>query len=204
MRKLKLLAMLASTSVLAGCVGVDQSQPMWQTIAPGTPGVETSGSGDYTLLESVSFESTTTFNKDAVAGCIAENVRNNDHTLQSTSSYVGPATGRLYNLDHTKEVGGGNLLEYVGEDRVIASGNLTYTFTSGFVPINDIVRFTLAVKETESGTSYQFRNLERAQQDTGVVANAGYGKIYMKAGGRSQLIYDNLSGLQRKIDSCVQ
>ncbi|MCT7656135.1 hypothetical protein MBH78_18940 [Oceanimonas sp. NS1] len=56
-------------------------------------------------------------------------------------------------------MGGGNLLEYVGEDRVIASGNLAYTFTSGFVPINDIVRFTLAVKETESGTSYQFRNL---------------------------------------------
>ncbi|MCT7656136.1 hypothetical protein MBH78_18945 [Oceanimonas sp. NS1] len=71
---------------------------MWQAIAPGTPGVETSGSGDYTLLESITFDSTTPFGKNLVAGCIAENVRNNEHTLQSTSSYVGPATGRPVQL----------------------------------------------------------------------------------------------------------
>lgn len=204
MKQAAMLSLVAGATLLTGCIGIDQSQPMWQALAAGTPGVETSGSGDYTLLDAVSFESSAAFEKDKVAGCIAENVQNNGHTLKSTSNYVGPATGRLYNFDHTKEAAGGSLLEYVGEDRVIASGNLTYTFSSGFVPISDIVRFTLAVKDSGTGISYQFKNLERAQQDTGVVANGGFAKIYMKAGGRSQLIYDNLSGLQRKIDSCIR
>lgn len=203
MKKSALLGLMATATLLTGCA-VDYSQPIWQTIAPGTPGVETSGSGENSFLDAVIFESATPFEKDGVAGCIAENVQNNEHTLKSSSSYVGPATGRLYNFEHTEEVAGGNLLEYVGDDRVVASGSLTYTFTSGFVPISDIVRFTLAVKETGSGTSYQFKNLGRAQQDTGTLANTGFGKIHMKPGGRSQLIYDNLAGLQRKIDACIQ
>lgn len=200
--KITLSVLMAGTALLSGCINYDQ--PMYQTLPLTTPGIELSGSGKYTYLDSATFESTTEFTKDAVAGCIAENVSNEGHTLSSSTNYVGPATGRLYNFDHSRQVDGGDGLKFVGDDRVVADGSLSYTFQSGFVPISDIVRFTLSARKSENGTSYTFMNLKKAQQDTGIVANSGFAGVPMWVGGRSQLAYDALSDLHRKISGCTQ
>ena len=158
---------------------------------------------DGNLLKSI----TITHNEIAEIGklpaCVASNVTNESVSVHDTAgSFVGSYTGNYYQVNRAREVGGGNIIQYISQDgtEVIARGTMRYTAAM----IERATRFTLSIKDDGISRKYIFNNVEVAQMNTGNWPNSGYQKAAMNPGTGGGHILKNMKALANDIDSCMR
>ena len=186
------LALLVGS--LVGCGTV----PMPSNVST-RPGNE---SGDYINTVDFSYHSATTkvsFNKLKL--CVAENVSNRSvQLIDASRSFVGPATGRYYNLQNSQTVQGGDIFKY-------ADPNLSTLLAIGTVDspgmVEDIIKYDLKVSVNQAQVNLLFYNITRAQKSTGLLANDGFGPIGTWPGARTMQSYTALQGIANGIKLCL-
>lgn len=138
----------------------------------------------------------------ALPGCVASIVSNDPVTLSdSAGSFVGAYTGNYYQAGSRREVGGGNVIQYIspgGED-IVAKGTTMYT--SGLVQRS--VRFTLRIRDLGPGRLYQFSGIEQAQTSTGIVPNTGYNRVHAAPGGGAGHVLGSLKTVTGDLEACI-
>ena len=128
--------------------------------------------------------------------CVAQNVQNKSTTLQDTTgSFYGVYTGTYYQVENSRETGGGDVLLYSRDGNVVAQGVVDYQASP---LVARVVRYTLTV----SDGGYEFTNLEQAQTNTGAAVNPGFDKIGAFAGADPDKALSSLRSVASKIDRC--
>ena len=162
--------------------------------------------GDYTLegeiLSGASFEHQGLANPGSLPGCVASTISNDSVSLtDATGSFVGGYTGNYYHSNNSREVGGGNVLQYVSDSgsEVVAKGSTQYT--SGMVQRS--VRFSVRIKDDGEKRSYVFSNLQQAQLSTGYANNTGYNPIHARPGGGAEHVMLSLKQVAASVDACM-
>ncbi|MFA5489615.1 MAG: hypothetical protein WC284_10400 [Candidimonas sp.] len=189
---LVLLGGCATNSVSPSLSGMDNVE-----IGPGPYG--------YQYVSKVSYR----FDGVAVKGealpmCVVQNVQNKSVTLQDSSSrqfmpYVG-----YVSKESAREVGGGQVITYLSDDKrlVMADGVTSYQ-TGSLVPINQSVRFSVALKASDNTLSAVFTNIDQAQMNTGAISNDGYSKLGAWSGMNPELAIGELKMIASNIADCV-
>lgn len=197
-----LISLVAVT--LGGCASVSSVSPALSQmdnvlIVPGDNG--------YQYVEKVSYKFDGTIAKeDALALCIAQNVQNNSVTLQDSSNRTFiPYVGTVSNTT-ARDVGGGQVLKYVSEDRksILADGVVPYQYDFLAISVKEFARFSLAAKAAKDSLLIDFTNVEHAQVDTGVSANDGYSKLGAWPGQHPEVVVGVLQKIASRINDCVK
>lgn len=180
---------------LAGCAAV----PMPSNVST-RPGNE---SGDYINTVDFSYHpATMAVNFNKLKLCIAENVSNGAVQLRdASSSFVGPATGRYYNLQNNQTIQGGEVFKY--SDSTLSTLIATGTVNSPGM-VEDIIKYDLKASASQTKVSLVFSNITRAQKSTGSLANDGFGPIGTWSGARPMQSYTALQGVANGIKQCLQ
>jgi hypothetical protein len=163
------------------------------------------GSPTYIDKIDFSYKATTTRTFPAARLCIAENVQNQSVQLRdSAGSFIGPATGTYYRANSTQTQQGGEIFKFSDESlaTVIATGSVI-TSPGGMALVRDVVRFDLRVALKGQEVGLIFQNITRAQQDTGVASNTGFGPVGTWTGARAPDIYAALEALASKVKACI-
>jgi hypothetical protein len=138
----------------------------------------------------------------ALPGCVASTISNDPVTLSdSAGSFVGAYTGTYYQVGSRREVGGGNIIQYIspgGED-IVAKGATMYS--SGLIQRS--VRFTLRIRDLGPGRLYQFSGIEQAQTSTGYMPNSGYNRVHAAPGGGAGHVLGSLKSITADLESCI-
>lgn len=143
---------------------------------------------------------------DGMTACLATHINNKTVRLTDSSrSFVGAATGNYYNIQSARDEAAETPVRFISSDggEAVARGQTSYSFTAGLAVITRVVRFTLNVKQSSTTNRYAFSDIDTAQTDTGVLANAGFGPFYDVAGLYPEKAYDKLSGLADTINTCL-
>lgn len=160
------------------------------------PNVKTQG--DY--VQSVYFDIPETFDSEIAANCIVENVTNDSVILKdSSNSFVGDFTGTYYNINSSKEVGGGTVLQRVSDSRVIAHGTTEYRS----MLLKHYLKFGISAKAENGKTRLTFKNLKQTQQDTGFASNDGFTSIGTWGGSGLDEAYMALDNIKNNISVCM-
>ncbi|SDX12667.1 hypothetical protein SAMN05216317_1378 [Nitrosomonas eutropha] len=155
-------------------------------------------------IESVKFDIGISHKQSSPAKCLALVVNNSEHTLtDSSNSFVGAYTGNYYNIEKSRQVGGGQSLLYSDETSAIAKGNTKGTFTFGLVPITKIVTFKIEVNATPENRFIKFTDVQAAQESTGAANNTGFSKAGAWSGAEPVFVYNLLNKVSDDIKSCM-
>lgn len=136
--------------------------------------------------------------------CIAEHVHDKGATLRdSAGSFVGAATGTYYQIQRNQAVSGGPVFKYIdeGSTTLVASG-LTRTASSAGLVV-DLVRFDLKAATGPQGLTLVFSQIARAQENTGGMANDGFGPVGAWPGARAPEVYTALEQLAGRLKACL-
>ncbi|WP_375057828.1 hypothetical protein [Zobellella sp. DQSA1] len=167
------------TALLAGCTALDFPQfagTQRERVSATTPGIAIT-QAQPSRLESISFLSNTTFTPARARRC---------------------ATGLFPPANEAGEV-----IHYLGEDRLNASGELAATGTQwGIIPSHYRIRFQLSALAHHNGTTYGFNQISLARQDAWGLNNHGFESL-SPSGSRTQQVYDELQALYRRLDECM-
>jgi hypothetical protein len=137
--------------------------------------------------------------------CAAQRIANSGVALNDSSgSFVGPATGTYYRNSNTSVAEGGNTFKYSDDHQqaVVVSGTVD-AGASSLGLVRDFVRFDLTLAIEESRIVMEFRNVTRAQQNTGNMANDGFQPVGVWKGSRFQKVYAALENAAHEIRACV-
>jgi len=142
---------------------------------------------------------------DALPLCVAKTVENRAVTLSDTTSRVGPYSGMVYNQRSAREAGGGQVISYVSEDKqtVVATGTTPFGERGAVVNDEQSLTFTLTVKNSTSGATYEFAKLQKAYRDTGAMANEGYQDVGAWSAARPDRAVSALKALADKVSGCL-
>lgn len=183
---------------LAGCATVTMPQNV--TTVPANGSQSYIGSVDF------SYQSTAPSTFSQLKMCVAENVSNRSVQLHDASgSFVGAASGKYYEANHSQTVQGGGIFKYSDPamSTLIANG----TADAGSVALGltkDIIKYDLKASVRGSQVGLIFSNITRAQQSTGSVANDGFSPVGTWSGARPMQSYTTLEGIANQIKSCLQ
>lgn len=193
----KTVAILLVTG-LAGCATV----PMPSNVTT-TPG---NASGDYINSIDFSYQSSTPASFNKLKLCVAESVSNRAVQLtDSSGSFVGPASGHYYDVQHSQTVQGGGIFKYA--DASLATLIANGTVDGGSVALGltrDIIKYDLKASAHGQQVGLVFTNITRAQQATGSVANNGFGPVGTWSGAHPKQAYAALQGVANGIKACLQ
>lgn len=184
-------------AISTGCASV----PMPSNVT--TTSIE---SNNYIDTVDFSYQSSQTKTFSKLKLCIAENVSNGAVSLQDSSgSFVGPATGRYYQIDHSQVIHGGGAFKYLDDTifTLIAQG----TVDGGPVAFGitkDFVKFDLKAAIDGRAVTLKFLNITRAQQSTGAIVNDGFNPVGTWSGARPIQVYDTLEGVANKVKACLR
>src|SRR5690606_20004483 len=135
--------------------------------------------------------------------CVASTVTNESVMVSdSAGSFVGAYTGNYYQTNHSQEVGGGNVMQFVSPDgsEVVARGTTRYWAAM----IERAVRFTISIKDDGISRTYRFTGVEVAQINSGTWPNSGYMKAAMNPGTGGGHALKNMKQIADDIDSCLR
>lgn len=183
---------------LTGCATIPM--PSNVTTMPGN------ASGDYISSIDFSYQSSLPASFNKLKLCVAENVSNRAVQLtDSAGSFVGPATGHYYNVQHSQTVQGGDIFKYADASlsTLIANG----TADGGPVALGltrDIIKYDLKASTHGSQVGLVFTNITRAQQSTGSVANDGFSPVGTWSGAHPKQVYTALESIANGIKGCLQ
>jgi hypothetical protein len=185
--------------ILAGCATNATAPNIPSNVALSAPGAY-----NEQYIESVKFELGTIHEQSTPAKCLALVVNNNEQTLtDSSNSFVGAYTGNYYNIEKSRQAGGGQSLLYSDEKSAIAKGNTKGTFTFGLAPITKIVSFKVEVNATPENRFIKFTDVQAAQESTGVINNTGFSKAGAWSGAEPVFVYNLLNKVSDDIKSCM-
>lgn len=187
------------TAAIAGCAT--------NTVDPSIPSnVTLSAPNEYNerYIESVKFKLNNGSKTTSPAKCLALTVSNNEYTLSDSSgSFVGAYSGKYYNIEKSRQVGGGQSLLYSDDTSAIAKGSTDGTFTFGLAPIKKIITFKVEVNAAPGTKTITFTDIRSAQKSTGVVSNDGFNKAGAWPGAKPSLVYELLNKVADNIQSCM-
>lgn len=193
----KVAAIFLVTS-LAGCATVPM--PSNVTTMQGNP------SGDYINSVDFSYQSNAPASFNKLKLCVAENVSNRAvQLIDSSGSFVGPASGHYYNMQHSQTVQGGDIFKYA--DTSLATLIANGTVDGGPVALgltSDVIKYDLKASAHGPKVGLVFMNITRAQQSTGSVANDGFNPIGTWSGAHPKQAYMALEGIANGIKACLQ
>lgn len=161
----------------------------------------------YTYVNKVSFAfEGVSVKGDALLVCVLQNVKNRSVTLQDSSSnqfvpYVG-----FIAKNSAREVGGGQSLKYVSDDKkqVLADGATTYKAGLSMFPLDHSLRFSLSAKSEKSTLSIVYTDIEQAQKDTGYSTNDGYSQLGAWDSINPKGAIDELKKIAENINGCLK
>lgn len=204
---------LSAIVALAGCVSME---------APVLPASFTTKDGAYNAqyIDKARFEfpapNVESFT-DRVARCGVSNLSIDSFIAKDTSkSWVGPATGRLYQSGNRSTVAGGEVLKYSSEAEgvVILAGREQYGENNMGVigvlgdPTGDTFKKQLDfdIEIAKSGATYSmvFSNMKRAQQSTGSLENNGFTPIGVWKGSQADEIVPIIERTASTLNDCIQ
>lgn len=142
---------------------------------------------------------------DALPLCVAKTVQNRAVTLADTTSRVGPYSGMVYNQRSAREAGGGQVISYVSEDKqtVVATGTTGFGERGAVINDEQSLSYTLTVKNTAAGATYEFANLQKAYRDTGAMANEGYQAVGAWSAARPDKAVSTLKTIAESVNGCL-
>ena len=190
---------LSLSILLAGCATNATAPNIPSNVALSPPGAY-----NEQYIESVKFDLGTSHQQSSQAKCLALVVNNNEQTLtDSSNSFVGAYTGNYYNIEKSRQAGGGQSLLYSDETSAIAKGNTKGTFTFGLVPITKIVAFKVEVNTKPESRFIKFTDVQTAQESTGAANNTGFSKAGAWSGAEPVFVYNLLDKVSDDIKSCM-
>jgi hypothetical protein len=141
--------------------------------------------------------------KEELGVCVAKNVDNKSIALSDGSkSFTGPVTGNYYAVQSVRQVGGGQNILFVSEDRNTFVAQGVSEYSRGL--ISRSVRFTLTAKRNDKVVNLVFEPIEQAQLNTGAIANTGYNKVgAWDAAGPYEAI-ESLNNVVKALENCLQ
>lgn len=189
--------------LLAGCSAGQQREVRLNSI----PGLKTqhNGQNEYLKEYSAKIKSNKT-SPEKVKICVLRNVSNRDVILSDASkSFVGAYTGNYYNIGSKTVANGGSVVESVTDAGVIiVQGNTSYSFDSGIVHINRVVRFTLDAMPRSEHVDITFSNIQQAQTETGALPNTGFSEIGTWEGAGPYQAIKSLDKIVGSISECMK
>ncbi len=185
--------------LLAGCATNTTVKDIPSNVVLSAPGAY-----NEQYIESVKFDIAAGHKQSSPAKCLALVVSNNEHTLtDSSGSFVGAYTGNYYNIEKSRQVGGGQSLLYSDDTSAIAKGNTKGAFTFGLVPITKIIAFKVEVNAAPESGFIEFTDIQAAQESTGAANNTGFSKAGAWSGAEPVFVYNLLSKVSDEIKSCM-
>ena len=155
--------------------------------------------------------------KDKAARCGISNLSVDSFVAKDASqSWIGPATGRLYNDGTNTVFEGSDVLRYVSDtqDVVILKGREKFGKNKmgliGLVsdPSGESFKSQLdfIVELAKSGDVYSitFSEIKRADQSTGYIENSGFSPIGVWKGSRAEEIVPVIESVAEKLNACMQ
>lgn len=143
------------------------------------------------------------YSADNIKICLANSISNSGVTLtDSANSYVGAYSGHYYQRTTTTSVQGSNTVIAETKDKIVATGMGNY-YTGGLLSILRYVRYIVTVSSTENSTKYVFTQIEQAAQNTGALANNGFGAAGAWSGADPMKVINTLDGEVDKITKCL-
>ena len=166
------------------------------------------GAGGHVYIDRLdfSFEAKSQPSFSKLKLCVAENITNNDVSLNdSNGSFFGGYTGNYYRSSNVQAFAGKGLFKYVDDSlsTLIANGT-AMSVSQQLIPITDIVKFELKSSVSGSSVVLEVFNITRAQKDTGVAANQGFSSVGAWSGARAPDIVLSLEGVANQIRRCVE
>lgn len=138
--------------------------------------------------------------------CIAEKISNDTVTLADSShSFIGPATGRYYQIDSAHPVAGGATLQASDDElkTVIAKGSTHYSAGPSLLAIDYYLKFTIRFTAEQNRLSIKFTDITQAQADTGSMPNTGFGPLGTFWGATAPDAYKAAEQVANTIFQCV-
>lgn len=138
------------------------------------------------------------------AKCLALKVNNDEYQLSDSSrSFVGQASGKYYDIESSQTVGGGQSILYSDSDAAVAKGTTAGTYTVGFVPITEIVKFKVLVALKSDDPLIEFSEIQVAQESTGNIKNTGMHDVGAWTGGGALFVYSLLEEVSNELKDCL-
>ncbi len=188
----KLTTVVIATAMLAGCAVKPENLAQYGNVQL-----------DGNVLRSLSIEHSEPASLGKLPFCVASTVMNESIMVSdSAGSFVGAYTGNFYQFNQSKEVGGGNVLQFVSQDgtEVVARGTTRYWAAM----IERAVRFTVTIKDDGISRHYKFTGVEVAQINSGSWPNSGYMKAAMNPGTGGGHALKNIKQIAEDIDACLR
>ncbi|WP_374697287.1 hypothetical protein LQZ44_11955 [Alcaligenes nematophilus] len=197
---MRFVAAIFSLLALTACANTAQVS----TKLVGIDGLEISKTSDgANILESYTVSSDINEKAD-LPFCIASNLKNESVFVKgSATGHVGAYSGRYYQTESARTVGGGEVISYSSKDgdKVVATGTTEYN--ASMIVVRS-VKFQLVATKQNGSVKLVFSPIEQAQLDTGVVENRGYFKIGAWDGAHPDKAVEAIQAEAQKIVKCLQ
>lgn len=197
---MRILSFFSVSLLVTGCASMSMTPmdglPSNMRLKPNPHG------GSAQVVDSVKFDHRGAIN-ESPAKCVAKTINNEDVKLSSTSTWVGPATGNIYNSNHASDSRGGTVLLYSDDVESVAAGREPYSFKSGIVPIQKSADFKVSIRSEAEGYSITFFDITAAQLNSGYAPNNGYTVVGAWAGARPLDLYTALKSVDQRLATCL-
>ena len=156
------------------------------------------------FIDTVTFKLNPEQSKGNLTKCVVLNVTNEEHTLSdSSNSFIGGYSGSIHSIEKNQNVGGGQSILYSDKSMVVAKGNVDGTYSSGIVPITQIISYKVSVDTSPDKNEIIFSNVRFAQKSTGYVNNDGFNKVGSWPGAKPVFAYELLKQVSDNIQTCL-
>lgn len=197
---MRILSFFPVSLLVTGCASMSMTPmdglPSNMRLKPNSHG------GSAQVVDSVKFDHRGAIN-ESPAKCVAKTINNEDVKLSSTSTWVGPATGNIYNSNHASNSRGGPVLLYSDDTESVAAGREPFSFKSGIVSIQKSAAFKVSIRSDAEGYSITFFDITAAQLSSGYLPNNGYEVVGAWAGARPLDLYAALKSVDLRLANCL-
>ena len=139
---------------------------------------------------------------DLAQECVVRNIKFEAFQARdSARSFVGPYTGRYYQLGDTSVYDGDNdVIAFVSSTKplVVGRGRESVGGITG-----RIIQYTVAVSASDSEVSIAFEDIKQAHQNTGTARNDGFNNLYQSWGSGYKKAYEGLDGVAAELARCM-
>ncbi len=141
---------------------------------------------------------------DKAARCATLNLNRSSFGLTSTSSWVGPATGRVYNNTVGRAAEGGDVLLHSSEEfGVVAHGREEFSGRAGLTDVTKAVDFKVEFVPSDTGYEMIFSDIKSAWSSTGYLPNTGFDQVGTWPGARPLEVIDQIDIVSNELAECI-
>ncbi|MBY6063318.1 hypothetical protein CWI80_02085 [Pseudidiomarina sediminum] len=155
-------------------------------------------------IDSINYRHNIEYSPSLSAKCLILHVDNHGITLKdSSNTFVGPYTGRLYSIDSSTDIQGDSVLLFNDEHATIGQGLVKGSFVFGIATIEKIYRFKLILEPIDGQTVLSYSNIQAAQVDTGYSPNSGFVKVGAWPEAQPMLLVNLINAKTEALKKCL-